>query len=80
MTVTEQAQELKNNYVTEYNESHRNYINSEEENNMKLSQEELIIKAGEIKREYMKAYRKAHKEQSKKYMETYWLKKAKELN
>jgi hypothetical protein len=44
MTVTEQAQELKNNYVTEYNESHRNYINSEEENNMKLSQEELIIK------------------------------------
>ena len=80
MTVTEQAQELKDNYVTEYNESHRNYINIKEDNNMKLSQEELIIKAGEIKREYMKAYRKSHKEQNKKYMETYWLKKAKELN
>ena len=61
MTVIEQAQELKNNYVTEYNESHRNYINIKEDNNMKLSQEELILKASEIKKEYNRAYRKAHK-------------------
>ena len=42
---------------------------------MKLSQEELELKANEIKKEYMRAYRKAHKEQSKQYMKTYWEKK-----
>ena len=80
MTVTEQAQELKDNYVTEYNAAHRNNTNIEEDNNMKLSKEELTLKATKLKQEYMKAYRKSHREQTKGYMKTYWEKKALEMN
>ena len=43
---------------------------------MKLTQEELILKASELRKEYNRNYRKAHKEQSKQYMKTYWEKKA----
>ena len=43
---------------------------------MKLTQEELILKAAELRKEYNREYRKAHKEQSKQYMKTYWEKKA----
>ena len=42
---------------------------------MKLSQEELELKANEMKKAYMRDYRKNHKEQSKQYMKTYWEKK-----
>ena len=78
MTEIEQAQELKNAYVIEYENKYR--VNKEEDNNMKLSQKELELKANEIKREYMRKYRKAHREQNRQYMKTYWEKKALEMN
>lgn len=43
---------------------------------MKLSQEELELKAKQLKQEYMREYRKNHKEENKQYMKTYWEKKA----
>lgn len=43
---------------------------------MKLSQEELELKAKQLKLEYMRAYRKSHKEEFKGYREKYWEKRA----
>jgi len=42
-------------------------------------EKELKAQAKKIKSDYMKAYRKAHKEEFKVYAETYWTKKAKAM-
>lgn len=47
---------------------------------MKLSQEEITLKANELKRSYLKEWRAANKEKSKQYKENYWTKKVLEAN